>query len=78
MGYTVRPEIVVATFTQSVTRWHFRKAKFVQSCNIQFLNFFKEVFRTIFTPLKFVEMLLEGFSYALSIMVVNLNICNKI
>jgi hypothetical protein len=32
------------------------------------LNFFKEVFRTIFTPLKFVEMLLEGFSYALSIM----------
>jgi hypothetical protein len=78
MGYTVRPEIMVATFTQSVTRWHFRKAKFVQSCNIQFLNFFKEVFRTIFTPLKFVEMLLEGFSYALSIMVVNLNICNKI
>jgi hypothetical protein len=78
MGYTVRPEIVVATFTQSVTRWHFRKAKFVQSCNIQFLNFFKEVFRTIFTPLKFVEMLLEGFSYALSIMVVNLNICNEI
>jgi hypothetical protein len=45
---------VVATFTQSVTRWHFRKAKFVQSCNIQFLNFskdyVKEVFRTIFTP----------------------------
>jgi hypothetical protein len=78
MGYTVRPEIVVATFTQSVTRWHFRKAKFVQSCNIQFLNFFKEVFRTIFTPLKFVEMSLEGFSYALSIMVVNLNICNEI
>jgi hypothetical protein len=59
---------MVATFTRSVTPWHFRKAKFVQSCNIQFLNFFKEVFRTIFTPLKFVEMLLEGFSYALSIM----------
>jgi hypothetical protein len=37
------PRNVVATFTQSVTRWHFRKAKFVQSCNIQFLNFFKRI-----------------------------------
>jgi hypothetical protein len=27
------PRNVVATFTQSVTRWHFRKAKFVKSCN---------------------------------------------
>jgi hypothetical protein len=37
------PRNVIATFTQSVTRWHFRKAKFVQSCNIQFLNFFKRI-----------------------------------
>jgi hypothetical protein len=37
------PRNVVTTFTQSVTRWHFRKAKFVQSCNIQFLNFFKRI-----------------------------------
>jgi hypothetical protein len=28
------PRNVVATFTQSVARWHFRKAKFVQFCNI--------------------------------------------
>jgi hypothetical protein len=37
------PRNVIATFTQNVTRWHFRKAKFVQSCNIQFLNFFKRI-----------------------------------
>jgi hypothetical protein len=43
---------VVATFAQSVTRWHFRKAKFVQSCNIQFLKeYVKGVFQTMFfTP----------------------------
>jgi hypothetical protein len=37
------PRNVVATFTQNVTRWHFRKAKFVQSCNIQFLIYFKRI-----------------------------------
>jgi hypothetical protein len=46
------PRNVVATFTQSVTRWHFRKAKFVQSCNIQFLNFFKRGFPNNFYPTK--------------------------
>jgi hypothetical protein len=45
------PRNVVATFTESVTRWHFGKIKFVQSCNIQFKKkYVKEVFRTIFTP----------------------------
>jgi hypothetical protein len=44
VGKTYRaPRNVVATFTQSVTRWHFRKAKFVQSCNIQCLNFFERI-----------------------------------
>jgi hypothetical protein len=75
------PRNVVATFIQIVTRWRFRKAKFVQSCNTQFLNWlrrFSEQFLPPICALKFVEMLLEGFSYALSIMVVNLNIFNKI
>jgi hypothetical protein len=55
-----------------------------QICSIlqhSIFDYVKEVFRTIFTldrALKFVEMLLEGFSYALSIMVVNLNIFNII
>jgi hypothetical protein len=39
---------------------------------------FSEQFLPPICALKFVEMLLEGFTYALSIMVVNLNIFNKI
>jgi hypothetical protein len=42
------------------------------------LRRFSEQFLPPICALKFVEMLLEGFSYALSIMVVNLNIFNKI
>jgi hypothetical protein len=42
------------------------------------LRRFSEQFLPPNCALKFVEMLLEGFSYALSIMVVNLNIFNKI
>jgi hypothetical protein len=41
------------------------------------LRRFSEQFLSPICALKFVEMLLEGFSYALSIMVVNLNIFNK-
>jgi hypothetical protein len=42
------------------------------------LRRFSEQFLPPICALKFVEMLLEGFSYASSIMVVNLNIFNKI
>jgi hypothetical protein len=42
------------------------------------LRRFSEQFLPPICALKFVEMLLEGFSYALSITVVNLNIFNKI
>jgi hypothetical protein len=42
------------------------------------LRRFSEQFLPPICALKFVEMLLAGFSYALSIMVVNLNIFNKI
>jgi hypothetical protein len=42
------------------------------------LRRFSEQFLPPICALKFVQMLLEGFSYALSIMVVNLNIFNKI
>jgi hypothetical protein len=42
------------------------------------LRRFSEQFLPPICALKFVEMLLEEFSYALSIMVVNLNIFNKI
>jgi hypothetical protein len=42
------------------------------------LRRFSEQFLPPICALKFVEMLLEGFSYALSIMVINLNIFNKI
>jgi hypothetical protein len=42
------------------------------------LRRFSEQFLPLICALKFVQMLLEGFSYALSIMVVNLNIFNKI
>jgi hypothetical protein len=48
------PRNVVATFTQSVTRWHFRKANLFNLATFNFLIFskeyVKEVFRTIFTP----------------------------
>jgi hypothetical protein len=42
------------------------------------LRWFSEQFLPPIYALKFIEMLLEGFSYALSIMVVNLNIFHKI
>jgi hypothetical protein len=42
------------------------------------LRRFSEQFLPPICALKFVEVLLEGFSYVLSIMVVNLNIFNKI
>jgi hypothetical protein len=42
------------------------------------LRRFSEQFLPPFCALKFIEMLLEGFSYSLSIMVVNLNIFNNI
>jgi hypothetical protein len=42
------------------------------------LRRFSEQLLPLICALKFVEMLFEGFSYALSIMVVNLNIFNQI
>jgi hypothetical protein len=52
------PRNVVATFTQSVTRWRYRKAKFVQSCNFDFFQ--KNMLSLFDTMLNFVVNLLEN------------------
>jgi hypothetical protein len=62
---------------------HGQICSILQHSNFEFfqkntLRKFYFLFLPPICALKFVEMLLEGFSYALSITVVNLNIFNKI